>query len=252
MWTRREYSIGPRWRTFELSRWWFCLVPTCSSSLVPLLGSPLTSVTLGACGTQTVVCGVCLQNRKHGTNWKTAGQASVPTPLPMADSESGCGPHYLCLSWLPLIKVGNDRCFSSICITEDPNTQEKQLRDLWLISSQSFRRLNLGSIGPRYLGRASQLWEHMGRCLLHGWPGRRRKDKAGIKTAFTFSLVCSALEMVRMSLLTSLPFISSGNTYRRTHSRLDGSTRAHTNTSTHIHKHTYKHTYTYYSPPRWL
>lgn len=138
-----------------------------------------------------MVCGVCLQSRKHSTNRKTAGQASVPTPLPMADSESGCGPHYLCLSWLPLIKVGNDRCFSYICITEDPNTWEKQLRDLWLISSQSFRRLNLGSIGPRYLGRASQLWEHMGRCLLHGWPGRRRKDKAGIETAFTFSLVCS-------------------------------------------------------------
>lgn len=144
-------------------------------------------------------------------------------------------------------------CWILIILVNQPNTWEKKLRDLRLIWSQSFRRLNLGSIGPRYLRRASQLWEHMGRCLLHGWPGRRRrKDKAGIKTVFIFSLVCSAHEMVQMSLLSPVPFIFSGNTYRRTHSHLDGSTRVHTNTSTHIHKHTYKHTYTYDSPPRWL
>lgn len=212
------------------------------SSTVPLLSSPLTSVTLGACGTLKLVCGVCLQSRKHSTNRKTAGQANVPTPLPMADSQAGCGPHYLCLSRLPLIKVGNDRYFSYVYITEDPNTQDKQLR------GQNFRRLNPGSIGPRYLGRASQPWEHMGRCLLHGWPGRmkrRRKDKADIKTGFIFSLVCSAHEMVQMSLLTSVPLIFSGNTHRHTHAHLDGPTRAHTNTSTRIHKHTYEHTHTY-------
>lgn len=135
------------------------------------------SHTRSMCYSETVVCGDCLQGRKHSTNQKTAGQASVPTLLDVGYSEAGCGSHYLCLSWLPLIKLGNDRCFSYVCITEDPNTWEKQLRSLWLIWSQSFRRLILGSIGPRYLGRASQRSEHMGRCLLHGWPGRRRRRK---------------------------------------------------------------------------